>query len=140
MRVAIYNLEPNLNNYALDKVRTYYQSKHIATEDYFFNDRYDEVWCSAIFSNHVVATIPDTAFRGGTGLDLTITLPPEIDACNPHKNYGFTTRGCIRNCPFCVVPRKRQAFKNGTQPPQINTPAGLKTIAAFENNDGGGGV
>lgn len=56
----------------------------------------------------------------------------------------FPMRACPQNCGSCdfkaMCAQKRQAFKNGTQPPQINTPAGLKTIAAFENNDGGGGV
>lgn len=56
----------------------------------------------------------------------------------------FPMRSCPQNCGNCdfkaMCAQKRQAFKNGTQPPQIHTPAGLKTIAAFENNDGGGGV
>ncbi len=56
----------------------------------------------------------------------------------------FPMRACPQNCGNCdfkaMCAQKRQAFKNETQPPQINTPAGLKTIAAFESNDGGGGV
>ena len=34
----------------------------------------------------------------------------------PRINFGFTTRGCIRKCKFCVVPKKEgmvQAAKNG---------------------------
>jgi len=56
----------------------------------------------------------------------------------------FPMRACQQNCGSCdfkaMCAQKRQDFKNQTQPPQINTPAGLKTIAAFENDDGGGGV
>lgn len=56
----------------------------------------------------------------------------------------FPMRSCPQNCGSCdfkaMCAQKRQAFKNKTQPPQINTPAGLKTIAAFENIDGGCGV
>lgn len=56
----------------------------------------------------------------------------------------FPMRACPQNCGGCdfkaMCAQKRQTFKNGTQPPQINTPAGLKTIAAFENEDGGGGM
>lgn len=57
----------------------------------------------------------------------------------------FPMRACSRNCEkWCdfkaMCAKKRQAFKNGAQPPQINTPMGLKTIAAFEDYDGGGGV
>jgi len=56
----------------------------------------------------------------------------------------FPMRACRRKCEKCdfkaMCAQKRQTFKNETQPPQINTPIGLKTIAAFENDDGGSGV
>jgi DNA helicase-2/ATP-dependent DNA helicase PcrA len=48
----------------------------------------------------------------------------------------FPMRACENNCGNCdykaMCPQKRQPFKNNTTPPQINTPAGLKNIAAFE--------
>ena len=43
---------------------------------------------------------------GGSGYDLKITLPEEIEKVKPHINLGFTTRGCIRHCEFCIVPEK----------------------------------
>jgi len=43
---------------------------------------------------------------GGTGYNIQKQLPPEIENVKPRINLGFTTRGCIRNCPFCVVPKK----------------------------------
>ena len=50
---------------------------------------------------------------GGTGIDLTTVLPPEIDQMNPdydlygyEHNIGFAMRGCRFKCGFCVVPRK----------------------------------
>lgn len=53
----------------------------------------------------------------------------------------FPMRACPQSCGVCdfraMCSQKRQAFKNVTQPPEINTPAGLKKIAAFENEDGG---
>lgn len=56
----------------------------------------------------------------------------------------FPMRACKKSCGNCdfkaMCAQRRQEFKNDTQPPQINTPAGLKTIAAFENEDGGGGM
>jgi len=48
---------------------------------------------------------------GGTGYDLKVKLPPEIEAMKPRINYGFTTRGCIRNCPFCFVPKAEGYIK-----------------------------
>ena len=52
--------------------------------------------------------------RGGTGYDIKSRLPDEIDrmlpdySIYPDVDYaiGFLSRGCIRKCPFCVVPRK----------------------------------
>lgn len=51
---------------------------------------------------------------GGTGYDLTTELPAEIeDLCPDYDLYpdsdfalGFTSRGCVRRCAFCVVPEK----------------------------------
>lgn len=61
---------------------------------------------------------------GGSGVDLTTTLPPEIDRMLPdYAIYddrgvpgwpfaiGFSTRGCNRKCPFCIVPRKEGRVK-----------------------------
>jgi DNA helicase-2/ATP-dependent DNA helicase PcrA len=52
----------------------------------------------------------------------------------------FPMRACPKTCGSCdfksMCAQKRQAFKSKPLPPQINTPAGLKTIAAFENDDG----
>lgn len=56
----------------------------------------------------------------------------------------FPMRACPQNCGKCdfksMCAQKKQAFKSGARPPKINTPAGLKTIAAFENENGGGGM
>jgi hypothetical protein len=52
---------------------------------------------------------------GGSGVDLRLRLPPEIEALTPDytlypelggRAIGFLTRGCPRRCPFCVVPLK----------------------------------
>lgn len=52
----------------------------------------------------------------------------------------FPMRACTSNCSKCdykaMCARKRQGFKIAQRPPQINTPTGLRTIAAFENDGG----
>lgn len=56
----------------------------------------------------------------------------------------FPMRACQQSCKSCdfkaMCAQKRQSFKNETRPPQINTPTGLKTIAAFENEMEGGEI
>ena len=51
----------------------------------------------------------------------------------------FPMRACATNCSNCdfgaICGKKRQQFKNTDKPPQIHTPTGLKTIAAFEDGD-----
>lgn len=52
----------------------------------------------------------------------------------------FPMRACISNCNACdfkaMCAQKRQAFAKEPLTTMINTPAGKKTIAAFDNNDG----
>jgi hypothetical protein len=61
--------------------------------------------------------------QGGTGIDITKKINPDIDRSYPDYNLynglyrkfslkfedagiGFITRGCYRNCPFCFIPEK----------------------------------
>jgi len=54
----------------------------------------------------------------------------------------FPMRACEQSCAVCdfkaMCAQKSESFKSESLPPQINTPAGNKTIAAFERNSGGG--
>ena len=78
--------------------------------------------------------------KGGTGIDITKQLPPEIEdirdldySLYPDCNYSmqFYSRGCIRNCPFCVV-RKKEGFIKSVKPYNLN-PNG-KHIEILDNN------
>lgn len=48
---------------------------------------------------------------GGTGVDLAVELSKEIYDIKPKINYDFATRGCIRNCKFCFVPKKEGGIR-----------------------------
>jgi hypothetical protein len=56
---------------------------------------------------------------GGSGLSLDFALPPGIDLIKPdydlypfqEYSMGFTSRGCIRKCDFCIVPVKEGRFR-----------------------------
>jgi hypothetical protein len=50
---------------------------------------------------------------GGSGIDIYKVLPDEIENIKPDYTLydidyglGFLQRGCIRKCPFCLVPKK----------------------------------
>jgi len=109
--IGLYNLEPQYMNIALEKIRLFYTEQGEQTEDYLplEREKYDMVYCSSIFTwTNKSYVIPDMII-GGTGfgyLELKKKLNPTIDKMKPKINIGFTTRGCIRHCPFCVVPDK----------------------------------
>ena len=106
--IGLYNLEPKYINIALEKVRLYHILRGDIVQDYYplEHDRYHKIYCSSIFTWTDKSYVTDNMLCGGTGFDLTTVLPSEIEQIIPRINIGFTTRGCIRHCPFCVVPQK----------------------------------
>jgi hypothetical protein len=106
--IAVYNLENKYKNLALEKVRKYYSDKGVEVVDYFplSNDEYERVYVSSIFRFTPKPSKMDNWIIGGNGYDLTTKLPEEIENIKPKLNFGFTMRGCIRKCHFCIVPEK----------------------------------
>lgn len=101
------SLFPNL---ALAKIEKYHRDKgdKVIRDFPLLRATSDKVYVSCVFEkNRKVAAeyVADNAIIGGTGWDCAVKLPPEIEAVHPHINLGFTSRGCIRNCPWCVVPK-----------------------------------
>ena len=75
---------------------------------------FDTVYISNIFESNAenVAVIGcEDVRRGGVGSKSDAKLPPEVEATQPKyfdgedTAHGFITRGCIRNCYFCKVPK-----------------------------------
>lgn len=76
---------------------------------------YDRVYSSKVFTfTPECLYLPENTVRGGTGYGIMDELPPEVDETFPDYSIypkcdhaiGFLTRGCIRNCPWCIVPKK----------------------------------
>jgi hypothetical protein len=87
-----------------------------SVEPFLAGNGYDRVYCGAIFTWTVKKAqekgqIPQGCTCGGTGFDLEGKLPVWIEDILPRVNYGFTTRGCIRRCGFCVVWKKEGKFQ-----------------------------
>lgn len=90
----------------------FYPHKKTATID---GSAYDRVYISNIFeinSERVIVTGCSDIIRGGVGsINPDAKLPPEIESTPPKyfededTAHGYITRGCIRNCAFCKVPR-----------------------------------
>lgn len=75
---------------------------------------YDVVYSSKVFVfTEDDPYLPTNAIKGGTGYRCYESLPDKIEhLCPDYSLYGqeysmgFTTRGCLRNCPWCIVPQK----------------------------------
>lgn len=106
--IAIYNLEPKYFNLALEKVTKYYRQQKKEVVEYYplWHNTYNKIYASSIFTFTDKSDVTPDMIYGGSGFDLTTQLPPEIENIKIYKNKGFTTRGCIRNCVFCIVPQK----------------------------------
>lgn len=76
---------------------------------------FDQVYVSNIFEQNAhrvtVINCPEVIYGGIGSRDPERQLPPEIEATPPYyapgekTSYGFITRGCIRKCWFCKVPK-----------------------------------
>lgn len=102
-------------NYALMKLSAWHKSRGDAVEWWNPMKSYDRVYSSKVFTyTPVCEYLPENTIKGGTGYGEYGELPMEIDKCFPDYSIypdvryaiGFLTRGCIRHCPWCVVPRK----------------------------------
>jgi len=119
MKVLLVNLDSTIPNLALHKIAMYHrlngdrvrQIKDIesnALPDPLLIDMYDKIYVSCIFlhNKYRCDKWEGVAEIGGSGYSLKKNLPSEIEAMKPKINWGFITRGCIRKCPWCIVPEK----------------------------------
>ena len=120
-KILLIKIDGKLLNLALEKLKKYYlDQEYEVYEDYKTAPQVDKIFVSCIFTENrdQCKYWEDKAIIGGSGWDFdqdengrliqvhNTKLPDEIENIKPRINWGFTTRGCIRNCEFCVVPRK----------------------------------
>ena len=118
----------NFPNLALMKISAYHKALGDEVEWWWGWSQYDRVYISKVFDETYSADIPDPVnaieiIRGGTGYGLDNKLPDEVEHMCPDYSlypeltkdtaYGFLTRGCPNNCPFCIVCAKegRKSYK-----------------------------
>ena len=106
-KISIINIDSKIPNLALKKIEKYHLDKGDEVIWDFPLIPSDKTYVSIVFSwNKEQAKQYPGADIGGSGYDLKKKLPPEIDKIKPRINLGFTTRGCLRKCYFCIVPEK----------------------------------
>jgi len=105
----------NFPNLALMKIAGYHKSHGDTVEWCNPYKRYDTVYQSKVFTftpDCNLTVWSDEILKGGTGYGMYDELfcdgsEPDYSMYPqyPHA-YGFLTRGCIRHCPWCIVPKK----------------------------------
>lgn len=115
MNILIIDIDSKIKNYALCKVEKYHLDlgDEVIWNMPLYAHLADKIYVSCIFEKNKdkCKEWEGRALIGGSGYNLSVKLPDEIETVKPRINLGFTTRGCIRNCEFCIVPQKEGKIK-----------------------------
>lgn len=115
----------NFPNLALMKISAWHKSNGDDVTWYspLLSGHMDKVYMSKVFTftpDYQYPIDADEIEKGGTGYkDYTKVLAGEVENTFPDYSIypmydfavGFLTRGCIRNCPWCIVPKKEGYIK-----------------------------
>lgn len=119
MKIGLIDVDGhNFPNLALMKISAWHKARGDSVEWWWGWGQYDRVYISKVFDETYSKDILDPLnakeiIRGGTGYGLDNKIPEEIERMYPDYSlypqytkdtaYGFLTRGCPNNCPFCIV-------------------------------------
>lgn len=131
-------------NLALMKLSAYHKAHSDDVEWWNGFVHYDRVYMSKVFTftpDEDTVIDADEIVRGGTGYKMYDNLPDEVERTFPdysiYPQYdfaiGFLTRGCIRNCPWCIVPKKEGKIRPAATWQEIKRPDSDK-IVFMDNN------
>ncbi|KGJ52332.1 hypothetical protein CIAN88_15435 [[Clostridium] innocuum] len=138
--------DSKIPNLAIMKISAYHkaQGDDVAWyEPLFDREDTDILYESKVFTfspEYLDYPVSGKIIRGGTGVDVKGMLPPEIESITkpdyslyPDCDFSiqFLSRGCIRKCPFCVVPTKEGKIHQ-VEPLELN-PKG-KWVMLLDNN------
>jgi len=143
VRVALHdNDKTGFPNLALMKLSAWHKAQGDTVEWWTPLLTYDRVYSSKVFTfTDENPYLPPDTIKGGTGYGKLDELPPEIDAMFPDYSIypdcdhaiGFLTRGCIRKCPWCIVPKKEGQIKPYQTWQEIKRPDS-RDIVFMDNN------
>ena len=147
----LYDLDSRIPNLALMKLSAYHKrqgDQTVLSKDLRWvpGDRY---YASTVFHNGKSLAKVDLLQRrhgssieiGGSGLSLSLRLPPEVEECFPdyslygHSSYaiGFLTRGCPKRCRFCLVPTKEGRLRTAATFDEF-VPPGQRHVMLLDDN------
>lgn len=144
MRIGLHDGDGQTDfpNYALMKISAWHKSIGDAVEWWNPLLPYDRVYSSKVFTfTPECLYLPDNTIKGGTGYGIYDELPPKIDDMFPDYSIypacdyaiGFLTRGCIRKCPWCIVPMKEGSIRPYRSWQEVKRPDS-RDIVFMDNN------
>jgi len=152
-RILLIDVDSKIPNFALMKISTYHKSlggNVLLTHgsQVKFTDIPDRIYASIIYKknkhalDYILTQYPDLNIDiGGSGYDLTKELPDHIENMAPDyslypendSSLGFSSRGCFRKCPFCIVHEKEGNFRRVQHPEEWYNPK-FRKITFLDNN------
>ena len=121
MKIGLIDVDShNWPNLCLMKLSAYHKAQVDSVEWWTPEGRYDRVYKSRVFTDAYskdtfAATNAGEVICGGTGYGPGPDLPDAVEHTRPDYTlypqfpdtaYGFLSRGCPRNCGFCIVSGK----------------------------------
>ena len=139
MDIGLMNLEPTIVNSAMMQVSQYWKNQGANVWEYNPLFDYDKVYAFSLFDFTDKSLVTPNMITGGTGFDIKKRLPKEIEDCDydwsiyPDCDFSMVwfSRGCFRNCPFCIV-NEKEGNIHPVEPKNLN-PNG-KYIKVMDNN------
>lgn len=139
------DVDSKIPNLALMKISAWHKAG--GDDVGFCIENPDKVYISCVFTKNagqargVAKFYPNAELSiGGSGINLKNTLEEKIEFIKPdydlypsEYSQGFTTRGCIRKCPFCVVPQKEGHIKIHQHPSEFHDDR-FNTCMIMDNN------
>ena len=120
MKIGLIDVDSKWPNLCLMKLSAYHKARGDHVEWWRPEGRYDLVYKSKVFTDiyakdRFVVNNAGQVIKGGTGYGPGPDLPNEVEHIYPDYSiypqfpdiaYGFLSRGCPRNCGFCIVSGK----------------------------------
>lgn len=143
MRIGLHDSDKTgFPNFSLMKISAYHKASGDEVEWWNPMERFDKVYSSKVFTfAPEELMLPEDAIKGGTGYGIYTELPECIEEMQPDYSLypgvkhaiGFLTRGCIRNCPWCVVPKKEGMIRPYREWHEVKRPDN-RDIVFTDNN------
>ena len=146
MNIGLIDFDSKIPNLALMKLSAYHKKQG---DNVYLNNfgKCDKIYVSCVFAKNKSQVLGLKSFYdcevviGGSGVDLDLKLPDEVEFIMPDYSIypdcdyslGFTSRGCNRNCYFCIVSKKEGCFKRNQHPKEFYDPK-FNKIMFLDNN------